>query len=269
MRKALIAFIQRGPLAAYFILAYAFAWMFAPLIAISPVYGIPGLFAPGLAGFIVSRVMGGRAQAGEYLGKLTIWRVHVVWYLAALGLPVALTFLVAVLGRFFDADPTLPLAPVTALGLIVFVLVAGEELGWRGFAQPQLEKNYSPLIAAIILGVLWGFWHLPNFFIPGMPHTEIPLPAFILYTTAFSVLAAWLLQYARGSVLIATLLHGASNTLGFLTPGLDSATRWWLLASIYCVAALLVVLVYGVKLHRARSTASLDPSLTASAPPKP
>ena len=121
-------------------------------------------------------------------------------------------------------------------------MVIGEELGWRGYAQPQLEKRYSSFTAAVILGVLWGFWHLPNFFIPSMPHFEIPLVAFILYTTSLSVLAAWVLKSTRGSVLLTTLLHGSTNTFGFLTPGLDNTARWWLIATLYAASALVVVI---------------------------
>jgi membrane protease YdiL (CAAX protease family) len=251
-------FIHRNALIAYFILAYAFSWIFYPLIEISPMYGLPGLFAPALAAIIVSWVTGGRSQVGGLVRKLAIWRVGFIWYVIALGLPVVLSLLVAVLGRFFGGDPVLQLAPITPLAVIVFVLVVGEELGWRGYAQPQLEKSYLPLIAAVILGVLWGFWHLPNFFIPGLPHNEIPLPAFLLYTIGLSVLAAWLLKYTRGSVLIATLFHGSTNTFVFLTPGLDIAARWWLIAAMYCAAALLVAIIYGVNLI-SLSKAALPP----------
>ena len=120
------AFIQLHPLVAYFILAYAFAWMFAPLIAVSPVYGLPGLFAPALAGLIVCSVAGGRTQVREYWSKLRIWRVSLVWYLLALGLPVLLSFLVAVLARFLGAPAALQPAPLTPLGLVIFILVVGE-----------------------------------------------------------------------------------------------------------------------------------------------
>jgi len=267
--SAITTLIQRYSLVAYFILAYAFAWVFAPLIAISPIYGLPGLLAPAIAGLIVARVTGGRARVSELLGKLTIWRANVVWYFVALGLPALLSLVVAVLGRVFGGDSVLQPAPLTPLILIVFVLVVGEELGWRGYAQPQLEKHYSPLMAAIILGLLWGFWHLPNFFIPALPHYEAPLPAFIVYTTALAILAAWLLKHTRGSVLIATLLHGSTNSLGFLTPSLEPAIRWWLIAAVYCAAALLVAFLYGKQLHRSRAVTKLDPFSSISKPPGP
>ena len=40
----------------------------------------------------------------------------------------------------------------------------GEELGWRGFAQIELQKKHSPLKASIIIGFWWGMWHLPIWF---------------------------------------------------------------------------------------------------------
>jgi membrane protease YdiL (CAAX protease family) len=247
-------FIKQYALAVYFILAYVFAWIFYPLIMASPVYGLPGLFAPALAAIIVTWAVGGWSEVGKLLRKLAIWRVGLIWYVIALGLPVLLSFLVAFLGRFFGGDPVLELAPITPLSIVVFVLVVGEELGWRGYAQPQLEKSYLPLISALILGVLWGFWHLPNFFIPGLPHYGVPLAAFVLYTIGLSVLAAWLLNYTRGSVLLATLFHSSTNTFGFLTPGLEIATRWWLIGAVYCAAGLLVAIIFGVRLSRFRST---------------
>ena len=262
-------FIKQHALVSYFVLAYAFAWIFYPLIKISAIYGLPGLFAPALAAVIVTWVAGGRHETGRLLRKLTIWRVGFIWYVIALGLPILLSFLVAVLGRFFGGDPVLVFAPVTPLSIIVFVLVVGEEIGWRGYAQPELEKSYLPLIAALILGVLWGFWHLPNFFIPSLPHYEIPLPAFVCYTIGLSVIAAWLLKYTYGSVLITTLFHGSTNTFGFLTPGLETATRWWLTAAMYCLAALVVAILFGARLYRTRSAERSKSSISTYGSPEP
>ena len=266
--KPLISFIQRKPLPTYFLLAYAFAWALAPLIAISPMYGLPGLFAPSLAGIIVSVVTGGRTQVSLLLRKLAIWRVNLVWYLVALGLPFLISFVASASGTLFNAEVSFELAPITTLGIVIFVFVVGEELGWHGYAQPQLETRYSPLVAAIILGVMWGFWHLPNFFIPSLPHFEIPLPAFVIYTTSLSILAAWLLKRTRGSVLMTTLLHGATNTFGFLTPGLDTTTHWWLIALAYAVEAFMVAAVYSRQLCRGRSVGNTRSSTPATVPPK-
>jgi membrane protease YdiL (CAAX protease family) len=264
--KTLKTVTLRRPLLVFFILAYLFAWIWYPLIAISPVYGLPGLFAPALAACIVVWITGGRTEVGRLIRKLAIWRVGWFWYLVALALPFALSYIVAMLAGYIDPGSDFQLAPITPLAAIVFVLVVGEEIGWRGYAQSQLEKSFTPLLAAIILGVLWGFWHLPNFFIPGLPHNDIPLPAYIVYTISLSILAAWLLKYTHGSVLIATLFHGSTNTFGFLTPEIDTATRWWLIAGAYGSSAFLVAMIFGKRLHRSGFAGRAGPDMSPGPP---
>jgi membrane protease YdiL (CAAX protease family) len=129
------------------------------------------------------------------------------------------------------------------------VLVVGEELGWRGYALPRLLASRSALSASLILGVLWGAWHLPTFLAPGTPQYGLPFSAYVLLTTAYSVLFTWIYLHTRGSVLIATLFHGAINLFqGLFLGGIDGARAWWLLVVAYGVAALVAVAITGPKL---------------------
>jgi len=240
----------------YFVLAYALAWALFPLIEISQLFGLLGLFAPALAAVLTSALVGGRGQVSSLLRRLTLWRVGVGWYALALGLPILISLAllgVAILG---GAPASIRMSPISALSALVFVLVVGEELGWRGFAQPALERSRSPLSAAIIVGLLWGFWHLPTFLLPGMPQAGIPFPAFLAFTTAASIVLAWLMRRSGGSVIIATLFHGSFNTFGFLTPSLSSAERWWLTAVAYSLAATLVVVLDKAMARRPSSPAA-------------
>lgn len=43
----------------------------------------------------------------------------------------------------------------------------GEEIGWRGYATPHLQKRFSGLTACLIVSVIWTAWHLPLFWMPG------------------------------------------------------------------------------------------------------
>jgi membrane protease YdiL (CAAX protease family) len=235
--------LARRPVVTYFVLAYLFAWAIMPLISVSPRFGLSGLFAPAAAALIVAGLTEGRAGVRRLLGTLGIWRIDPICYLVALGLPPAISAAAAVLAASRAPAFAVELAPVSPIGLLVFVLVVGEELGWRGYAQPALERGgWSPLRAAVVVGALWGVWHLPTFFLPGLPQRDIPFPAFLLFTTAYSVVAAWLVRRARGSVLIATLMHGSYNTITFLTPGLAIGSRWWMVAIGWSVVAAVVAL---------------------------
>ena len=142
---------------------------------------------------------------------------------------------------------------LTVLDFVLVVLVLGEELGWRGYALPKLLERFSPLVASLILGVLWGLWHLPTFYIAGTPQFGQPIIAFLIMTTAYSILLSWVFLHTRGSVLIATLFHGAINvSQGFFLAGTDPAVRYWWLALAYGTAALVLAVVLGPGLSRRR-----------------
>jgi membrane protease YdiL (CAAX protease family) len=145
---------------------------------------------------------------------------------------------------------------------VVFVLIIGEELGWRGYALPRLLAERSALTASLILGALWGAWHLPTFFVPGAPQYGLPFSAFVFLTMAYSVLIGWVYVHTEGSVLVATLLHGAINlSQGFFLGGVGPAREYWLLAGVYGAAALAVALVFGSNLSRRPSVVEGRPRM--------
>jgi membrane protease YdiL (CAAX protease family) len=254
--NAMLATVRRWPLVTFFVLAYGFAWAAFPLFLVSEQLGFLAFFTPAVAALLTAAAVGGRPQARKLLGSITAWRGNLAWCVVAVGLPILLSLaLPVVLSTLAGNAVPWQLEPVSPLVLAVFVLAVGEELGWRGYAQPQLETRHSALAAAIGLGILWGFWHLPIFFIPGLPQADIPLPAFILFTVAFSVLMAWLLRRSGRSVLVAALFHASFNTFSFLTPSLSTAERWWFMAGSYSLTASVVVLFFGRDLIRRNATA--------------
>ena len=249
--STIAAFVKRHPLAVFFGLAYALTWPTIPLVSVSPLLGLPGLFGPALAAIVVTGLTGGKADLKDLLGRIVRWRVGTRWYAIALGLPVVLTLATGGIHLLIGAPAALRLGTLSLLEPILFVLVVGEELGWRGYALPRLLARRSALAASLILGVLWGVWHLPTFFVPGAPQHGLPIPAFVLLTVAYSVLFTWIYLHTRGSVLIATLFHGAINlSQGLFLGGLDPARVYWLLAAVYTAAALVLVVATGSGLSR-------------------
>jgi uncharacterized protein len=249
--RTISALVKRHPLVAYFVLAYALTWPVIPLVAVSPLLGFPGLFGPAFAAIVTAAVADGKPGLKSLLGRVVRWRVGVLWYVVALGLPVILTLATAGIHLLLGAPTSLRFGALSVLEPIIFVLVVGEELGWRGFALPQLLAQRSALAASLILGALWGVWHLPTFFVPGAPQYGLPIPAFVILTMAYSVLFTWVYLHSRGSVLVATLFHGAINlSQGLILGGLDPAREYWLLAAVYTVAALVLVVAVGPGLSR-------------------
>jgi uncharacterized protein len=249
--STITAFVKRHPLISFFVLAYVLTWPWIPLVSVSPLWGFPALFGPALAGVVVSTVADGRPGLRDLLSRTARWRVGARWYVVALGLPALLALAAAGLHIMLGAQVSVEFGGLSVLNLVLFVLIVGEELGWRGYALPKLLAERSVLAASLILGALWGAWHLPTFFVPGAPQHGLPFSAFVLLTVSYSVLFTWIYLHTRGSVLIATLLHGAINlSQGFFLGGIDPGREYWLLATVYGVAAIVLVVAAGLSLSR-------------------
>jgi uncharacterized protein len=214
--------IRSYPLVTYSVLAFAFSLALALLLNVSLVFGLLALFGPAAAALIVSRVWRGQAGVAELWAVTKRWRVHPGWYAAAVALPVAGFALGHVM--FVGAgNPMLPVpGTVQPILLVLFVLVIGEEIGWRGFLLRHLLQQRSPLVAALLVGAVWGLWHTPLYFIPGMPSYGGPFLAFAAWAMSLSVLLTWLWIGTR-SVVLAAVMHGSANlAASFVFPHTDA-----------------------------------------------
>lgn len=205
----------------YFVLAYAITWLalLPPSLAALGVIdanpedllaGAPlAIFGPALAAVIASYREGGRARVRELLAGLRAWRVAPLWFVVALALPALLFVPVRAIYGLVPGNQGGPYLwpPSDAQHVIAALLVPiGEEIGWRGFAQPRLLANHGPLRASVILGLLWGGWHLPMFVAVGAA-TPYYLALMIPYFVAGGVMFTWFYQRTNGSLLLAVLLH--------------------------------------------------------------
>jgi membrane protease YdiL (CAAX protease family) len=91
-------------------------------------------------------------------------------------------------------------------------------VGWRGYALPRLARHLGLGGASILLGVIWGLWHLPLFFLPGTGSTGQSFPVYLLHVTAMSVAMAWLYWKAEGSLLLVMLMHASANNTSEIVP---------------------------------------------------
>jgi uncharacterized protein len=186
------------------------------------------------------------------------WRVGWRWYAVVVLGPAGFSLAVAVAyallgGSWADAAPPVlggetPLVLVPVFLAVLFITDGlGEELAWRGFALPRLLTRYNALVASLILGVLWGAWHLPLVWTEGAPLYQQPVWLLLLDITAKSVLFTWVFLHTRGSVLLAALLHATTN-LFVASPVVaeaGSVTLLLLAAAAKWVVVVIVVAVAG------------------------
>lgn len=205
----------------FFALAFAITWLALlppSLAALGVIDGRPedllagapiAIFGPAIAAVIASHREGGRTQVRELLAGLRAWNVAPWWFVIALALPALLYMPVRAIYGLLTGGEGGPFfwPPGDAQHLIAALLVPlGEEIGWRGFAQPRLVATHGPLRASAILGVLWGAWHLPMFIAVGAA-TPAYLALMLPYFVAGAVMFTWLHQRTNGSLLLAVLLH--------------------------------------------------------------
>jgi membrane protease YdiL (CAAX protease family) len=121
----------------------------------------------------------------------------------------------------------------------------GEELGLRGFALPRLQENNSPFRSSLIIGVLWGAWHLPVL----IGRDLLSIVAFSLLSFGLSFLFTHLFNGSRGSLIPVLLFHATQNWEdGFevVFPAL-AGTDWELVSTL---ALLLIGILAGVLVWR-------------------
>ena len=91
----------------------------------------------------------------------------------------------------------------------------GEETGWRGFALPRLLTRFTPLTAAIILGVIWGLWHTPAFLASGLTQSGTSFGWFLVETPCLSIIMTWIYVNANRNYLVAGMVpHAVTNLMG-------------------------------------------------------
>ena len=245
----------RHELLLYFVLAYLISWALWPLVILNPTSSPLVPFGPLIAAVVVALWAGGRRELWTLLRQLGRWRVHPLWYGIALLGPVVMAALTALLGVAAGA-PVRRTGAYTdwqAIGtfFLTTVIIVGlfEEVGWRGFALPRLQRRLAALWAALVLGVGWALWHLPELI--SDPTGQRPVVQFVLWALTLSVIFSWLYNSTGGSLPIVIICHAAIDTAGrFLLPefvGPGYQLVWWLMVGLYVLAAVVVVLVAGPK----------------------
>ena len=199
-------------------------WLSPPVIALA----LPGLLGPALvAWWFLRRAWAAPERSAFWRGVIDPRGIAPAWWLAILLVGtgpklVAFAYGLAAGAVSAEVEPE----TVAALAFIVaFALAAGlaEEPLWRGVARDSAQAMLHPVMAALVVAVVWRAWHLPLFFIPetyqaGLEAASLEVWLFFLTPLVQSIMLVWLVNAMRGRVFAAVLAHALTNVAGETLP---------------------------------------------------
>ena len=225
-------FIKKHAVLIYFALTFAISWCgMLMLIGLGGVLGtkeipeevmpfvyLATLLGPSVAGLLLTGLVDGKAGFRDLKARLFKWRVGARWYaIALLTVPFLITTILLVLSRRSQAYLPAIITTDNKVSLLLTGIVMGlmvglfEELGWTGFVVPKLRRRYGVLTTGLIVGLLWGAWHLPLF--TGSARLAGPLSPVIYlsvllfsFLPAYRVLMVWVYDRKR-SLFVTVLMH--------------------------------------------------------------
>ncbi len=210
--------------------------IFGPMGYTNPLF-ILAVYSPAIAGILLVWRHHGLKGLASFFRRITLLRMPAVWWVfLVIGIPAVFYVGALIKGTITDPFPFSPwykLLPALAIGLVIGPI---EELGWRGVALPLLQRRFAPLWASLILGGIWGLWHLPAFFLSGSPQSAWPFAPYFVGVIAISIILTSMFNAGRGSILIAALYHFQMNG-----PAWPDAQPWDSL--VFAGVAVVVVLL--------------------------
>jgi membrane protease YdiL (CAAX protease family) len=270
-----IPWLKRSQLLAFFGLTFAITWGgWFLLLALEsgslPFKLDPNSFAatllfrfsgwgPAISALLLTALVSGKKGMQDFFRSLVRWRVGIQWYAVVLFSFLAIILVVMAASRLLGwplpASPYLTVWYSPILLFVPAVLVSiglaaiAEEPGWRGYALPRLLSRYHPLLAAFLLGIIWGLWHLPIYILDG--DSPLNFLLLLLQTPALSILIAWAYLHTKKSTLLCIIFHGAiDGTWVLLLNDSSEIHVSVLLTGMMWVAVLVVLAISGPRLSR-------------------
>ncbi|WP_394618658.1 CPBP family intramembrane glutamic endopeptidase [Lentzea sp. JNUCC 0626] len=270
------ATVQRFPLITFFTLANGISWLaWLPYILSLDGFGVlhfrypdllmgnqltailPGAYlGPLTAAFTVTAITEGREGLRRWRRRLFQFRAGVGWYAFALfAVPVAV-----LLGTMAATDaeglrtPSLMVLAIYVPMLVLQFFTTGlaEEPGWRDFALSRLQQRHQPMVATLVLGVLWIIWHLPLFLTPwgGPDVTAETIVRFAVMALEMSFLITLVYNKGRQSLPLVMLLHCSINNFQSVAfseffPDAGEEALWGPALGLGVLALVVVVLTKG------------------------
>ena len=254
---------------AFFLLTFAYSWLLwlpsilsgwgvempFDIISYTSVVVPIGAFAPMLSAITLIFHKEGWSGVKAFLRKAFDFRAKPLYYILVFLLPIVIHAIAHYLAPVIGLEVADTLMPADLPGppivmaipyffLMLFIGGGQEEFGWRGYAQQPLQERFGIVPASLLIGVIWGFWHLPLWVMPGDAHSTYSFIAFLIMTTSISVIYAWIYNASGQKLFLVMFFHAMNNTVAPLLPFLlweegKPETAYWVYAGVNLVVGLI------------------------------
>ena len=210
------------------------------------------ILSPAIASYIVLKKNNKIADFKEWLKTVFYVKNNISIYLFVIaGLVVYFLIHIAVSNR---TEMVLPFYTFF-LSLPGNLIIGGlEEAGWMYILQPDLDKKYGFILSAVFVGIIWIFWHIPLFFIPGTNHAEgfINFWMFAVQLMAFRFFNGGIYRISgKGRVFMCVLFHTMFNAA---SPIFGTMTMTWAgtiaANAVIILVSIVTVVIYDKKSRR-------------------
>lgn len=202
----------------FFVATYLFSWLLFFIghnLDILPII-LLGIWGPTIISIVLTSLFFGKDGLKQFLARFKRVK-NIKWYywLCLIFLPAIIHSLGKIVWQLYYFGEVVQLvSPMKywVQPIIGSFIIAGlgEELGWRGFALPRLQKNYSPKVATLILAIFHLFWHLPTYWL-GQGIHNVPAIYVLGFVFPWTVIFVWLYNKSNGSLIFAVSFHAISN----------------------------------------------------------
>ena len=258
---------EKKNLLLFFISSYIISWLLwfpSVLVSLGVIPGNPiqilgnfAIFGPFIAAFALTYINKREGEVKRLF--LSGWNIkfNKKWIIA-LFLPIltgGLAFIIISIVEPMDRLQYIPPIIMWIPNFILYYFIGGpftEEYGWRGYALDRLQSKFSALVSSLILGFIWGLWHLPLFFIEGTVQSYIPIYEFLLIQMITSIFYTWIINNNRdkignANVFLAIMFHAMGNFSSMIFPYWVTDIGRWIFFIINIIPVIIVCILYGIK----------------------
>ena len=169
-------------------------------------------------------------------------RIVLIKSFIAIIFPLALFTLAYYIGKLMGMDIKIgsSLFSIITIGLLGIIIGAvAEEIGWRSFFQPTLEQKHSVFVSSVIVGLIWGIWHIGHFI-----NGPIFMLGFLVFTISVSIIIAFLYKNTQYNIVISSLFHASIN-IGFtiyFTNGFENIKFFLVISFVWLITAIIILI---------------------------